>query len=60
MRALVLFAGSVLVFYVWDLVLYAGAVVFIVGLCLFFLCLYLGIVDCSTLGTAGVYIVGNY
>ena len=37
----------------------AGAVVFILGLCLFFLCLCLTIINCSTLVTAGVDSVGN-
>ena len=36
----------------------AGPVVFILGVCLFSLCLCLAVVDCSTLGTAGVSIVG--
>ena len=59
MHALVLLTGGVLVACVRDLVLCTGSVVFIVGLCLFFLFLCLDIVDCSTLGTAGVDIVGN-
>ena len=56
---IVLIAGDVSVFCVQDLVLFASSVVFVIGLCLFFLCLCLDIVDCSTLGTAGVDIVGN-
>ena len=59
-RDLVLLAGGVLVVCVRYLVLCAGDVVFIVGLCLFFLCLCLSIVDCFTLRTAGVDIVGNF
>ena len=47
-------------FCVQDLVLCAGAVVFIIGLCLFFMFLRLAIVDCSTPGTAGVDIVVNF
>ena len=58
-RALVLLADGVSVFYVQYIVLYAGAVLFIVCLCLFFLCLWLAIFYCSKLGTAGVDIVGN-
>ena len=57
--ALVLIDGGVLDFCVRDLVLCAGAVVFIIGLCLFFMFLCLTIVDCSTLGTSGVDIVCN-
>ena len=59
MRALVLLAGGVSVFCVQYLVLCAGAVMFIVGLCLFFLCLCLAVVDCFTLRTAGVAIFGD-
>ena len=58
-RALALLAGDVLAFCVQDLVLFAGAVVFIIGLCLFFLFLCLAIADCSKLVTAGVDIVVN-
>ena len=58
-RALVLLDGCVSVFCVKDLVLCAGAVVLIIGICFFFLFLCLAIVDCSALGTAGMDIVGN-
>ena len=58
--ALVLLDGDVLDFCVRDLVLCAGAVVFIIGLCLFFMFLCLAIVDCSTPGSAGVDIVVNF
>ena len=60
MRALVLLAGGLSDFCVRYLVLCAGAVVFIIGLCLFFMFLCLATVDCSTLGTAGVDLVVNY
>ena len=60
MRALVLITGGVSVVCVRDLVLYYSAVVFIVGLCLFFMCLCWAIVEFSTLGTASTDIVGNY
>ena len=43
-----------------DLLLCAGDVVLLVGLCLLVMCLRLAIVDCSTLGTDGVDIVGNW
>ena len=58
-RVLVLLAGVVSAVCVQDLVLCAGSVVLIIGLCLLYLCLRLDIVDCSTLRTDGVYIVGN-
>ena len=58
-RVLVLLADGVSAFWVRDLVLFSGDVVFIIGVCLFFLCLCLAIVDCSSLGTSGVDIVGN-
>ena len=56
---LVIIARGVLALCVRDLVLCAGAVVLIVGVCLLFMCLRLAIVGCSTLGTDGVDIVGN-
>ena len=58
-RALFLLAGSVSAIYVLDLVLCAGDVVFIIGLCLFFMFLCLATVYCSTLGTSGSNIVVN-
>ena len=42
-----------------DIVLCSGAVVLIIGLCLFFLILCLATTDFSTLGTTGVDIVDN-
>ena len=58
--ALVLLDGYVLALCVLDLVLCAGAVVLIVGLCLFFMILCLATVDCSTLGNIGVDIVDKF
>ena len=56
-RALVLLDGGVLAFCVCDILLCAGAIVFIIVLCLFFLFLCLATVEYSTLGTTGVDIV---
>ena len=58
-RAIVMFSGGASTAYVQYLVLCAGAVVLIVGVCLLFMCLRLAIVGCSALGTDGVDIVGN-
>ena len=55
--ALVLLNSGVLDLCVLDLVLCAGSVVLILGLCLFFIILCLATVDCSTLVTTGVDIV---
>ena len=52
-RALVLLDGDVSKFSVIDLVLCAGAVVFIKVLFLFSLCCCLDTVDCSTFRTTG-------
>ena len=59
-RDLVLISGGVSAVCVRDLVLCAGDVVLNISLCLLFMCLRLTIVDCSTLGTDGVDIVGNW
>ena len=58
-RVRVLLDGGVSALNVLDIVLCAGAVVFIIGLCLVFLFLCLATFDCSTLGTTGVDILNN-
>ena len=58
--ALVLLDGGVSALCVLDLFLCAGALVLIVGLCLFFLILCLATVYCSTLRTTCVYIFDEF
>ena len=58
-HALVLMGSGVSALCVLDLVFYAGAVVLITGLRIFFLISCLAIVDCSTLVTIGVDTVEN-
>ena len=58
-RDLVLLNGGVSDFCVQGLVLCAGAVVFIIVLCLLFLILCLATAGCYILGTTGVDIVNN-
>ena len=57
--ALVLLDGGVLALCVIYHVLCVGAVLLIVGLCIFFMILCLATIDCSTFRTTGVDIVNN-